>query len=90
MSTIDDLEGVFKAGCLRELLLGCAAIFLGGSYMYYVPSYPGPAILYGVLGGGMILIVATAYLVARSVIRRRTKRRFMAKRSDPSVSKKAL
>ena len=79
-STIDGHEGLVKPGCLRELFLGVGATFLGGSYLYYTPSYPGPAILYGALGGGMIVIVATAYLAARIVIGRSAKLRFNANR----------
>lgn len=63
--TIDAYEGIIKVGRFRELFAGLGVVFLGGSYMYYVPYYPGPSMIYGVLGAGLILVVVMAYLSAR-------------------------
>lgn len=59
--TIDAFEGIIRVSFFRELFVGLGVVFLGGSYMYYLPAYPGPAIFYAVLGVGLILVVAMAY-----------------------------
>lgn len=70
--TVDDFEGQVKVSIYRELLVGLGVFFIGGSYLYYHPSYPGFAIFYGVLGGGMVLVVAIAYLSAKASLSRRS------------------
>lgn len=72
--TVDAHEGFVKVAFCRELLVGLGVFFLGGSYLYYHPSLPGFAILYGVLGAGMILVVAVAYLAARASLSRKASR----------------
>lgn len=69
--TVDAREGVVRVAFLRELFVGLGAFFIGGSYLYYHPDYPGFAILYGVLGAGMILVVTVAYLSARTSVFRK-------------------
>lgn len=69
--TVDAYERCCKVPRWREFFVGMGVVFLGGSYMYYLPSYPGPAIFYVALGGGMILVVMVAYLSARYSLRNR-------------------